>query len=67
MNRKHQITIVVDGGAVQSVYASLPASMGVAVEILDFDNARADTDNPNALGDMRKLAAETAETQRQIY
>jgi hypothetical protein len=67
MSELKRITVIVSRGIVQGIYATLPADTDVEVEVLDFDNARADTDNPEALVDMRELATVAAETQRQIY
>ncbi|MDR0653214.1 MAG: hypothetical protein LBG12_07895 [Synergistaceae bacterium] len=59
------ITVVV-GGAVQSVYA-VPGTDVEAVEVLDFDNAVADADDPDALSKARKRLECIKVGQRQIY
>jgi len=64
---KHQITIYVDGGNVQSVHTTLPAWCEVEVEMLDFDNARADNEDPVALQKARRRLAAVEKKQRQIY
>jgi hypothetical protein len=67
MEPKYQIAIIVDGGNVQSAYTTLLADTDIEVEILDFDNARADGDDPDALDKMKARLA-VAETElRQIF
>ena len=66
MDQKHLITIIVDGGNVQSVHTTLPAVCDIEVEMLDFDNARVN-DDPDALEDAREKLAAAEREQRQIY
>ena len=66
MDQKHLITIIVDGGNVQSVHTTLPADCDVEIEMLDFDNARVD-DDPDALDKAREQLAAVEKEQRQIY
>jgi len=61
------ITIYVDGGNVQSVHTTLPAWCKVKVEMLDFDNAHADSEDPGALKKARRRLAIAEKKQRQIY
>ena len=67
MDQKHQITIFVDGGNVQSVHTTLPTDCDVEVEMLDFDNARVDDEDPDALDKARELLAAAEKEQCQIY
>jgi hypothetical protein len=61
------ITVVVDGGIVQSVYTTIRPETIVEIEILDFDYAKANGDNPDALDAMRKCLQAVENKQRQIY
>ena len=67
MAQKHWITIYVDGGNVQSVHTTLPADCDVEIEMLDFDNARVDEEDPDALDKARELLAAAQKEQRLIY
>jgi hypothetical protein len=61
------VTVVVDGGNVQGVYTTLGTETPVEIEMLDFDNARADSDDPDALEKIRKRLLAVENEQRQIY
>lgn len=67
LSPKIGITIYVDGGMVHAVYTTLPESSDVEVEVLDFDNARADGDDPAALDKMREQLATAEKEQRMIF
>ena len=67
MAKTHTITIFVDGGNVQSVHTTLPIGCNVEVEMLDFDNARVDDEDSDALDKVREKLATTEREQRQIY
>jgi transcription elongation factor Elf1 len=46
---EHQVFIIVDGGNVTAVYSDNP---DIAIEVLDYDNARHDEENEDALDEM---------------
>ena len=61
---EYQIFVVVEGGNVIGVYSDKPE---INVELCDLDNARADTENENALDDTQKRFDEIAEKYHHIY
>ena len=67
MGQKHLITIYVEGGNVQSVHTTLPVGCDVEVEMLDFDNARVDDEDPDALDKAWERLAAVETEQRQIF
>jgi hypothetical protein len=67
MGEKHRITIFVEGGNVQSVHTTLPAGCDIEIEMLDFDNARVDEEDPDALDKAVERLATVEKEQRQIY
>ena len=67
VGKKLVITIYVDGGCVQAVYTTLPANCDVEIELLDFDNARADGDEPDALDKAERQLETVQKEQRQIF
>jgi hypothetical protein len=62
-----RIVVVVDGGNVQSIYATRSEKTEIEAEVLDFDNARADDDDPHALCEARKRLSAARKKLRQIY
>jgi hypothetical protein len=62
-----RIVVVVDGGNVQSIYATRSERPEIEAEVLDFDNARADDDDPSALCKARKRLSAARKKLRQIY
>jgi hypothetical protein len=67
MDPKHRITIFVEVGNVQSVHTTFPAGCDVEVDLIDFDNARADDEDPDALDKAREQLAAVEKEQRAIY
>ena len=61
------ITIFVDCGCVQGVFTTLPAGIAVEVELLDFDNARVDAEDDDALDKARERLDAVEDSQRQIF
>lgn len=61
---EHQVFVVVEGGNVISVYSDNP---DISVDVLDLDNARADTENEDALDEMRQRIEEIEEKYHQSY
>jgi len=58
-----QITIFVDGGMVQSVYAKLTGN--ITVSVVDFDSARAESEHDVKTARRQMKAAQRE--QREIY
>lgn len=65
--QKVGITIYVEGGMVHEVYTTIPEDCDVEVELLDFDNARADEDDPDALDKAWERLKAAEKEQRQIF
>jgi hypothetical protein len=66
MPEKIEITIYVEGGCVQAVYTTLPKECVVEVELLDFDNAQGDAENPNAYDEAKARLEAVEKDQNQI-
>jgi hypothetical protein len=67
MDSKYQIVVIVVDGSVASVYTDFPAVVQADVEVIDFDNARVDADDPEALDKARERLSDVEKEQRQIY
>jgi hypothetical protein len=67
MDQNNQIVVVVEGGSVMSVFAAFRAEYRTDVEILDFDHARADPDDPGALNKARERLELVEYELEQIY
>jgi hypothetical protein len=67
MESKYQVTVIVVSGSVTGVYANFPAEVQADVEVIDFDNARADADDPKALDKAWERLSDVEKEQRQIY
>lgn len=63
----HIISIVVEGGCVREVFTTLRAGTAVEIDLLDFDNARADGEDPDAYDNMREKLELVEHKQRKIF
>ena len=61
---EYKIFVIVDGGMVSGVYSDKP---DIAVEILDFDCARQDGENENALDEMRNRVENIEAKYHMLY